>query len=107
VPESLSTQSVWVDLSDEELRRKIATLKSGIYQMLFAQLGADILSAMPSRAAQEQFLKGRTSLPSPAPEQALRYERRGKGLKDRGAVREAITFNAHYAPVFEALCGRA
>ncbi len=106
VPESLSTQSVWMELSQEELDRKLATVQSGVYQMLFAQLGTAILEAFPSRAAREQFLKGRSNLPAPAPEQVLRYEVRGKALMSLGTVKEVITFNAHYAPVFEALCGR-
>ena len=106
VPESLSTQTVWVELTQQELDRKSATVKSGVYRMLFAQMGAVILEALPSRVAREQFLKGRSHLPSPAAEQVLRYEVRGKALKNAGAVQEAITFNAHYAPVFEALNGR-
>jgi hypothetical protein len=105
VPESLSAQSFWVELTQEELDRKLATVKSGIYSTLFAQLGALILEAMPSRAAREVFLEGRSHLPSPAAEQVLRYEVRGKALKHSGTVREVITFAAHYAPVFEALVG--
>jgi hypothetical protein len=105
VPDSLSGQSVWVELSEEELERKIATLESGIYQALFAQLGPVILTAMQSRGAREQFLKGRATLPAPAREQVLRYERRGTALKELGAVREVITYDEHYVPIFEALCG--
>jgi len=94
-------------LSQDELERKRATVASGVYQMLFAQLGTIILEAMPRHAAREQFLKGRRALPSPAPEQMLRYEVRGRALEESAAVPEAITFQAHYAPLFEALCGRA
>jgi hypothetical protein len=105
MPESLSSQGICVELSQEELDRKIATIESGVYTMLFAQLGSAILDALPSRAGRENFLKGRSVLPSPAPEQVLRYEMRGRALKDAGAVRQVITFDRHYAPIFEALCG--
>lgn len=105
VPGSLSSQEICVELSREELNQKTATIEGGIYTMLFEQLGSTILDALPSSGGHEHFLKGRSSLPTPAPEQLLRYEMRGRLLKDAGVVREVITFDKHYAPIFEALCG--
>src|SRR5262245_26779328 len=74
VPASLSSQGICVELSQEELDRKLATIKSGVYKALFGQLGAHISDAVPSHAGREYFLKGRSGLPSLAPEQVLRYE---------------------------------
>jgi hypothetical protein len=105
VPESFSSQCFYLKLSEEEHDRKVATIKSGVYTILFEQLGSAILDALPSHAGYECFLRSRRGLPSPAPEQELRYEIRGRMLKDRGAVRTVITYNGHYTPVFEALCG--
>jgi hypothetical protein len=102
IPGSLSSESFYIELSQDELTRKIATIKSGVYKMLFAQLGRAILDNVP-HAGREHFLKARITLPSPAPEQLLRYEMRGRALKHLGAVREVITFDAHYAPIFHAL----
>jgi hypothetical protein len=104
VPESLSSVCVCLKLSEEERDRKIATIKSHVYKALFAQLGHPILDALESHAGCEYFLKGRRGLPLPAPEQVLRYEMRGRMLKDLGAVPGVITYGAHYAPIFEALC---
>jgi hypothetical protein len=105
VPPSLSSQEICIELSQEELNHKTATIESGIYKMLFEQLGSAIIDALPSRGGHEHFLKGRSDLPTPVPEQVLRYEMRGKLLKDAGVVPDVITFNKHYAPIFEALCG--
>ncbi|MBI3418633.1 MAG: hypothetical protein HY053_00660 [Proteobacteria bacterium] len=100
----LEKDAVWVELSEEELAQKIATLKSNNYQMLFDQLGAHILGAIPSHARREQFLKARRSLPAPVPGQVLRYDRRGREQKAAGAVQEAIGYQQHYVPMFHALC---
>jgi hypothetical protein len=107
VPESLSSQAITVELTPEELNRRVATIESGVYSMLFAQLGGFIMDAARSRAEREQFLKARSARPSPAPEQLLRYERRGKELRNAGEIREVITFERHYTPIFEALCNGA
>jgi hypothetical protein len=107
VPHSLSSRGIFVDLSPAELERKLATIDSGVYSMLFAQLGNAIRGAAGSRAEREQFLKARSKRPSPAPEQLLRYEARGNALRDAGEIRDVITLDRHYTPVFEALCGTA
>jgi hypothetical protein len=103
LPESLCSQSICVELTQEELDLKIATIESGIYKMLFDELGTAILNAIPSHARREYFLKGGNFLPSPPPEQVLRYETRGRALKRAGAVRKAITFEGHYVQIFTAL----
>jgi hypothetical protein len=105
VPASLANRGVWLQLTEEELAQKASTVRAGVYTMLFAQLGTMLLDALPSRGGCESFLKARNTLPSPAPEQVLRYETRGSLLKDAGAVRDVITFAGHYAPIFESLCG--
>jgi hypothetical protein len=105
VPASLEKESVTVELNEDELAQKIATIKSGVYGMLFQQMGRAIQGAIPSHARREQFLKGRFSLPKPTPEQALRYDTRGRLQKESGAVARNITYKDHYAPMFEALCG--
>jgi hypothetical protein len=84
VPESLSNQCTCLKLSEEELAQKTTTIKGGVYTILFAQLGSTILNALPSRAGCECFLNARNTLPSPAPEQVLRYEMRGILLKEAG-----------------------
>jgi hypothetical protein len=105
VPDSLAQNSVIVELSREELARKTATIKGGIYGMLFNQMGGLIVGAVPAQAGREQFLKARQTCPKPAPEQALRYDARGKALKDAGQVSRAISYADHYVPMFESLCG--
>jgi len=67
-------------------------------------MGHLILSAIPSRAQREQFLRARSSLPRPAPEQVLRYEERGHMLKSNGVVRDVIGYHEHYVPMFTSLC---
>jgi hypothetical protein len=106
IPNSLSGESICMELSQDELDRKIATIKSGVYKMLFAQLGDSILGCLPTQGGREYFLKARIALPSPTSEQMLRYETRGKALKHKGTVTEVITFGAHYTPIFEALAPR-
>jgi hypothetical protein len=105
VPGSLSSQEICIELSQKELEQKTATIESGIYKMLFEQLGNAIPDALLRQGRHEHFLKGRSYLPTPGPEQVLRYEIRGKQLKDAGIVPEVITLKKHYAPIFEALCG--
>ena len=39
----------------------------------------------------------------PDPPSALRYEGRGKMLKEKGAVSDVITFDEHYAPLVRTL----
>jgi hypothetical protein len=70
-------------------------------------MGTILIDAVPLRAGCECFLKARNTLPSPAPEQVLRYETRGILLKDAGEVRDVITFAGHYTPIFESLCGES
>jgi hypothetical protein len=105
VPPSFSSRKICIALTQKELDQKTTTIESGVYRLLLEQLGGAILDALPSRGGHENFLKARSDLPSPCPEQVLRYEMRGKLLKDAGALSEVITFNTHYAPIFEALCG--
>jgi hypothetical protein len=103
-PASVAAGCAWTELTAEEAARKAATLRAGIYRMLFAQVGAEIESAMPTHAAREQVVPARPALPSPAPGQALRYDRRGRAAEAAGTVARAITFADHYVPMYRALC---
>lgn len=103
-PSALDSQSIWSDLTDEEHASKVSTLRGGIYQSLFGQMGDMILAEVPQRAQREQFILGRRTLPEPAPGQRLRYEERGRALQSSGDVRDVITYRDHYAPMFESLC---
>jgi hypothetical protein len=104
VPPSLEARSVSVDLTREELAKKLSVVHADVYGALFTQLAPLILQALPARAGREQFLKARTELPKPEPDQMLRYDRRGLALKSSGAVSEAIAYQRHYAPMYSALC---
>jgi LmbE family N-acetylglucosaminyl deacetylase len=104
VPPSLEPHSVSITLSEEELARKLAVLRGGIYQTLFSQMGPLILDAVATRAPREQFMTARQTLPEPEPDQALRYDRRGLALQASGAVRAAIGYREHYVPMFASLC---
>lgn len=103
-PASLAAGCRWTELTDAEAARKAETLRAGIYRMLIAQLGTEIEGAIPTHGAREQFVPARPGLPVPAPEQALRYDRRGLAAKATGTVARAITFREHYAPMYRALC---
>jgi hypothetical protein len=104
VPPSLEPYATSVTLSEEELAKKVAVLRGGIYEALFSQMGALILDAEASRAHREQFMKARDKMPEPEPGQALRYDMRGLALQASGAVRAAIGYREHYVPMFASLC---
>jgi LmbE family N-acetylglucosaminyl deacetylase len=104
VPPSLEPCSVSVDLTREELARKLSVVRAEVYGALFSQMGSLILEASSARAGREQFLRARNELPKPEPDQVLRYDERGLALKSSGAVSEAISYQRHYAPMFAALC---
>ena len=93
-----------MDLTREELVRKLSVVRGEVYGALFGQVGSLILEAISTRAGREQFLRARSELPKPELDQMLRYDQRGLALKASGAVREAITYRRHYAPMFLSLC---
>ena len=107
VPPSLAHLSASITLTKAELDRKVAALRKGTYQALFRQLGPLILEAIDACPEEEQFLQARSSGPTPSPEQVLRYDIRGRALRAKGEVREAITYLEHYVPMFVSLCPRA
>ncbi|MDX2028144.1 MAG: hypothetical protein SFW62_05865 [Alphaproteobacteria bacterium] len=104
-PAALDDECMQIDLTEGELARKAETLRNGPYGILTSQMGSMIEEALASHGKRERFLKGRRVLPRPVAGQALRYEERGQKLKDRGEIGEVITYNCHYAPIFETLCG--
>ena len=103
VPGALEAECIWCDLSDDELSRKVETLRGGQYRTLFGQLGDLITAAIPTRARREQFLPARRSVPQPTADQALRYDERGAALKSSGVVPRAITYREHYVPLLAGL----
>ena len=64
VPGSLSAESVWTELSDEELGRKMATIKSGVYQMLMGS-SAILFLPGPHVPGGSNFLKRDVRYPLP------------------------------------------
>jgi hypothetical protein len=100
-PQALEVRHQWLDLSTEELGLKTGTIKSGVYGSLFSTLGGMITNAIPSHASRELVIHARDAIPQPLPGQVLRYETRGKYLAEKGDVPAAITYDAHYVPVFK------
>ncbi len=100
VPPSLEGQALLTELTDDEVGRKIRTLSDGRYRALLGQLGGQIQRVLPTHARREQVLKARKGVPATQPGQRLRYDERGRRLKARGVVAEAITYRHHYAPLF-------
>lgn len=100
-PQSLWNNCVNVGLTDEERTMKLGAFD--IYTSLAAQLGQENVELAATRCGEEQFLKARQTLPTPAVDQVLRYEWRGQRLRDMGLVKETITYRDHYVPLVEAL----
>ncbi|HEX7776781.1 MAG TPA: hypothetical protein VF449_09665 [Parvibaculum sp.] len=102
-PEALAAERVSTILGADELAAKTRAFANA-YPALAAQLGEENVALGLKRAGEEQFLHARHTLPLPAQDQAMRYDRRGRLLKESGAVAEAITFRDHYVPLFRTLC---
>ncbi|MEN6542125.1 hypothetical protein [Parvibaculum sp.] len=101
-PKSLWADCVNVSLTNEERGAKLRAFD--IYTSLAAQLGKENVDLAIARCGEEQFLKARRTLPTPAVDQVLRYEWRGRKLREMGLVEDAITCGDHYVPLVEALC---
>jgi hypothetical protein len=102
VPVSLEADAVWVELTNAELDKKVNILCGNIYSILHAQMKGMIRESLP-QAGREQFLKARTELPRPVAGQRLRYDERGLAHRSAGLVREAITYERHYVPMYRCL----
>jgi hypothetical protein len=102
-PAALAPDCISTALSAVELQAKTDAFACA-YKALAAQLGEENVGLGLARAGEEQFLRARRALPRAARGQAMRYDRRGRILKEKGVVAEAITFRDHYVPLFNALC---
>ncbi len=101
-PGSLRSSCEIVALTPDEHEMKRRAF--GIYTSLAEQLGPENVDLAVSRAGEEHFLTARSHLPSPAVDQVLRYDWRGRRLLEQGLVAEAITCHGHYLPLVEELC---
>ena len=105
-PPSRAGPRLALALTEEELRAKAAA-RDAVYTLLRAQMG-DTLRRLPlSHLAREEAAPAQEDGAGPAPDQALRYERRGRLLQAQGEVERVITFREHYAPLAAALLGGA
>lgn len=73
------------------------------YPSLRRQMGPVLDGIAPESSAVEHFVAGARGLPAPGPEDVLRYEWRGRRLKDGGRVDRVITYAGHFLPFVEAL----
>jgi hypothetical protein len=88
-------------LTDRELSAKLHA-RDAIYHELRHQLGA-VLDVSASHAALEVVQPCARLLPHPDAGRVLRYEWRGRLLRERGEVDEVITYAGHYLAVVSQL----
>lgn len=88
-------------LTKTELDAKLAA-RDEIYSLLRAQLGP-LLAGPSERFAVEEIGPAPGQLDGPGTGRALRYERRGELLRQRGQVATVITWANHYRPIADAL----
>lgn len=89
-------------LTAQELGRKVQA-REDHYRSLRRQLGSVLDALGPEHMAREIFAPARSAYPEPGEDYALRYERRGRSLQERGEVAEVITYRGHFLPLAEAL----
>jgi hypothetical protein len=95
-----------IALDAVELANKLA-VRDRCYLSLRRTTGA-VIDALPDQhSATEQFARALHELPAPNVDHALRYEWRGRLLKERGEVDRVITFAEHFTQAMEVLaaCG--
>lgn len=97
-----SRAGIALRLSAGELAAKLAA-RDGQYRSLRHQLGAVLDGVAPEEAALEVFAAAEDAFPTPGESHALRYERRGRELQERGEVAEVITYRDHFLPTVTAL----
>jgi len=104
LPPSQQAQRIELRLRDDELAAKRQALADG-YGQLKAQL--DAIQDLPdSHIACEEMRQFTGALPRPDGERVVRYEWRGRLLRDRGLVEQVITYADHYRPLAAALGAR-
>lgn len=73
------------------------------YRCLARQLGPVLDGLGPEHMALELLAAARTAYPEPGVEHVLRYEWRGRRLKEQGEVERVITYRDHFLPMVQAL----
>lgn len=102
LPSSRRDAQVEFHLSEQELERKVWA-RDQIYTVLLDQMGP-LISGLPhAHLAREFAAPARLSVPEPADDVALRYERRAQVLAERGEIEQKITYREHYLPVASSL----
>jgi hypothetical protein len=89
-------------LTADELAIKIAA-RASRYGSLRRQLGPVLDGLGREHLAREVFASAAAELPTPGRDHALRYERRGRLLRERGEIATVITFTGHFLPLVAAL----
>jgi hypothetical protein len=102
VPASRRGEQFEFRLSERELERKVWA-RDEVYTALAEQMGPLITELPRAHLAREVVARARTSVPQPAPDVLLRYERRARLLAERGEVERQIAYKEHYLPVASSL----
>jgi hypothetical protein len=90
-----------ISLHAAELERKLRA-RDHEYQSLRRTTGS-VLDVSPQHAATEVFASATEALPTPGRDHVLRYEWRGRLLRERGEIERVITFADHFVPAVMAL----
>jgi hypothetical protein len=98
VPPSRAATALALELTTAELERKL-TARAEVYRCLDEQMGPVLATVPPDCLAREEIMPASAHVPAPDGERVLRYDWRARVLLEAGAVREAITWGDHYAPV--------
>lgn len=91
-----------LELTDEEVDAKLRA-RDHEYRALQRSTGDVVNRVSRDSARIETFARAMTALPEPGRDHVLRYEWRGRLLRERGAVADVITFADHYVPFVRAL----
>jgi hypothetical protein len=105
-PSHRSAAALAVALTAEELARKLRALEE-TYTCLTEQMGSVLRSVPREQLAREEIAPARSGLVPPGEDCVLRYEWRGRQLRQEGAVAEDIKYAQHYAPVARTLLAMA
>jgi hypothetical protein len=104
LPPARAGEAIAFHLTATELAAKLAA-RDTTYSCLRRQL-APIAGDLDDRHfALEHYAPAAPALPRPGVEEVLRYEWRGRLLRDRGEVERVITHAGHFLPLVAALAG--
>jgi len=93
-------------LSPAELAVKTRARET-VYRLLGEQMGSFLGELPPARLAEEIVAPAAPAQGEPDGDVVLRYEWRGRALRDRGLVERVITYRDHYRPLAAALTAGA